>query len=275
MNRELPTISVIVSTYNRPGALRRTLEGLALNRVQPLEVIVGDDGSTEETRRLVDEMREDFPCPLRYVWQEDKGFRLAEIRNKTVAMARGEYIVQIDGDVIPDRNFVADHQRIARRGFFVRGTRVELTPEYTARLEKDSGESLRLPGLMSGHVSGNRIKSLRLGLPGRIYSSHYRRGGTGMGANMAYWRSDFMDINGYDESFKEWGCEDTDLMERLLMNGVGSFKTFHIARCYHMVHREKPIQPETRNARILAEHLEKGITRIENGVDKWTENTAD
>ena len=65
----------------------------------PDEVIVGDDGSTSETKDLIESFKKDFPVPLIHLWQEDKGFRLAMMRNKSVAAATGDYIIEIDGDI--------------------------------------------------------------------------------------------------------------------------------------------------------------------------------
>ena len=91
-------LSVIVTTYNRPHALKRVLEGLFCQTRLPREILVADDGSTEETRDLVDGCRADSPVPLVHVWQADKGFRLSRIRNKGILKATGEYLVILDGD---------------------------------------------------------------------------------------------------------------------------------------------------------------------------------
>ncbi len=59
--------TLIISTYNRPDALAVCLDSVRKLAVYPDEVIVGDDGSTEETRRLVEEFQKDFPVPLKYI----------------------------------------------------------------------------------------------------------------------------------------------------------------------------------------------------------------
>ena len=85
--------SLIISTYNRPDALEVCLKSVAMLNPLPDEVIVGDDGSREETETLVSRFCKDFPVPLKYIRQEDEGFRLAMIRNKCVAAATGDYII--------------------------------------------------------------------------------------------------------------------------------------------------------------------------------------
>ena len=60
----------------------------------PDEVIVADDGSTQETHELVEQMAAGFPCPLHHAWHEDEGFRLAAIRNKAVrGFCTGDYLI--------------------------------------------------------------------------------------------------------------------------------------------------------------------------------------
>jgi glycosyltransferase involved in cell wall biosynthesis len=264
-----PSVSLIISTYNRPDALRLVLESVRRQTLTPMDVVVCDDGSRDDTRALVEKLRDSgFPGRLVHVWHEDRGFRLAEIRNKGVAECRGEYIVQIDGDMMLDRHFVEDHARLARKGFYIKGTRIMLNESYTRRLERRGRLPMFLPGLLSRGIAKNRIKSLRLPWLGFKKTPTYRTKGTGIGANMSFWREDFMKVNGYDESFTGWGCEDTDLMDRLERMGVRTFKTFHLAKAYHLYH------PESKNPRLeeanrkLREKIESGEIRCSNGIDK-------
>lgn len=66
-------------------------------------------------KRTYKNFAKDFPCPILHAWQEDKGFRLAESRNNALRMAHGDYIVFIDGDIIMERHFIADHERLAEK----------------------------------------------------------------------------------------------------------------------------------------------------------------
>lgn len=56
------------------------------------------------------------------------------------------------------------------------------------------------------------------------------------GCNLAVWRSDFERINGFDEHFVGWGCEDDDLAQRLRASGVQIVSIVRQARLYHMWH---------------------------------------
>ena len=63
--------SVIVTTYNRPDALTKVLEGLARQTRLPGEVIVADDGSGEATRSCIQHLQSSVPYPLQHVWHAD------------------------------------------------------------------------------------------------------------------------------------------------------------------------------------------------------------
>ena len=96
----MPDISVIVSTYNRPDALCATLRSLAHQTDSSFEIVVADDGSGPTTRDVVEAWKPRTAIPLQHVWQEDRGFRLAEIRNRAIAASAGNYLIFIDGDCI-------------------------------------------------------------------------------------------------------------------------------------------------------------------------------
>lgn len=123
--------SLIISTYNRPDALRLCLLSVKNQTVMPDEVIIGDDGSRRETADLIKEFSRDFPVPLKHIWHEDKGFRLAMMRNKSVAATTGDYIIEIDGDLILHHKFVEDHIRFAQKGCYLKGGRTNLGRKLT------------------------------------------------------------------------------------------------------------------------------------------------
>ena len=109
-------VSLLISTYNWKEALSLCLYSAFAQTVKPAEILIADDGSREDTRQLIDEMRAKTDIPIVHVWHEDKGFRLSAIRNRSIEKAKGDYIIQIDGDIILDRHFIADHLELAEKG---------------------------------------------------------------------------------------------------------------------------------------------------------------
>lgn len=81
-------VSLLISTYNWKEALSLCLYSVFAQTVKPAEILIADDGSREDTRQLIDEMREKTDIPIVHVWHEDKGFRLSAIRNRSIEKRR-------------------------------------------------------------------------------------------------------------------------------------------------------------------------------------------
>ncbi len=88
----MPRVSVIIPTYNCARFLVRTIDSVLRQTYQDFEVIVVDDGSTDETQELMAR----FGDPVHYVYQENQGASAA--RNVAVSRARGEFIAYLDAD---------------------------------------------------------------------------------------------------------------------------------------------------------------------------------
>src|SRR6056297_132832 len=89
-------ISVIISTYNSPDWLEKTLWGYFVQSYKKFEVIIADDGSTSETRQLIDCISEQSDFTIKHVWQKDEGFRKCRILNKAILETESEYLVFTD-----------------------------------------------------------------------------------------------------------------------------------------------------------------------------------
>lgn len=88
-----PTISVIIPLYNKEREIEGTIRSVLAQRLQPLEIVVVDDGSTDHSAALV----EAIPSPLiRLVRQPNAGECAA--RNRAIAESRGELLALLDAD---------------------------------------------------------------------------------------------------------------------------------------------------------------------------------
>lgn len=114
-------VSLIVTTYNWPAALHLTLASAARQTLMPAEIVIADDGSGAPTRQLVEEWSERMPCPVKHIWQDDQGYRLARSRNRAIAASVGDYVVLVDGDMILHPRFIEDHAACARPDCFIQG----------------------------------------------------------------------------------------------------------------------------------------------------------
>jgi glycosyltransferase involved in cell wall biosynthesis len=217
-------ISIIVTTYEREDALDAVLRALAAQRDRRFEVVVADDGSGPGTAALVERWRPRFGVPLSHVWQQHHGFRAAEIRNRALLAAHGNYCVFLDGDCIVRPDFVAQHRHLAEAGWFVTGNRVLLTEALTVAVLRDGlqPEHWSLSDWIAWRSRGgvNRLAAL-LNLPlGPLRKAESGKWQGARSCNLAVWRADLDRVDGFDASFCGWGREDSDLLVRMLHAGV-------------------------------------------------------
>jgi glycosyltransferase involved in cell wall biosynthesis len=97
------TIGVIISTYNNPAWLEKTLWGYMCQLRAADEIIIADDGSKPEARNMV--MRYENKLPIKYVWHEDKGFRKTKILNEALKVAESDYLIFTDHFTAETKNF--------------------------------------------------------------------------------------------------------------------------------------------------------------------------
>jgi glycosyltransferase involved in cell wall biosynthesis len=263
-------ISIIVTAYNRADAFGAALSALARQSDRGFEVIVADDGSGPSVSAVVDHWRSRLGVPLSHVWQLDRGFRAAEIRNRAILASRGEYCIFLDGDCIARPGFVAMHRRLAEPGWFVTGNRVLLSPATTDTVLRDHAapETWEAAQWMRLRLSGgvNRLAAV-LDIPlGPLRKLPARRWRGARSCNLAVWRSDLDRVDGFDSSFSGWGREDSDLLIRLLHSGVrrkdGRFATGVI----HLWHPEADRTRLPANDALLQAALHTRRTRAQCGL---------
>jgi glycosyltransferase involved in cell wall biosynthesis len=256
-------LTLVVTTYNRRDALALVLASTLSQERPPDELVVADDGSTPDTAEAVAVFAARAPFAVRHAWQEDLGFRAAASRNRAFAAASGDYLVMVDGDILLHPAFLADHQRAARPGRFVQGSRVLLSQAATAAAL--AGGRVRFGPCAPG--VRNRLNAVHSRLLSRL-ASH---AGTDVfrvrSANLACWRSDVLAVNGFDEDFVGWGREDSDFVARLQHSGLARLHLKFAAIGYHLWHPEASRQALPQNQRILEETLATRRIRCAHGID--------
>jgi glycosyltransferase involved in cell wall biosynthesis len=261
------TSSLIIATYNWPQALECCLLSVMRQKRLPGEVIIADDGSTKETTELIQSFQRKFPVSLKHIWHEDEGFRLGAIRNKAMAAASGQYLIQIDGDIVMHPLFVSDHLVAARHAHFIGGSRVLLGEQLSANVIQTKNLDIPLFG------SGVKNKLNGLHAPAIARAIEFFKKEIGLynmrGCNMSFWRKDIIAINGYNENISGWGREDTELAIRLYNLGIKRvfFKLQGIA--YHLFHKEYDRSSLLANDEILNATIANKLTHCENGISKY------
>lgn len=268
----MPHISVILSTYNRPDALEMVLHSLAAQTYMDFEVIIADDGSGEDTRLVIERFRSQSPFKVEQVWHEDEGFRAGTIRNKAVAASQGKYLVFLDGDCMVFPDFLAEHARLNEPDRFTTGNRILLNRSFT---EKVLSRQLNLSlwtffDWIMARLKGqtNRLLPL-LRLPlGFLRKLTPRKWNGVKTCNLGVWRQDFLDVNGFDESYHGWGYEDSDLVIRIMNKGVFRLEGRFAIPVIHLWHPLNHSPSTKENLQRLHNVMKSKTTRVDNGVQR-------
>ena len=217
-------ISVIVTTYNRPDALDAVLRALSHQTDRGFEIVVADDGSGPETAVVIENWTTRLPVPLKHVWQQNRGFRGAESRNRGIGASSGRYCIFLDGDCLARADFIATHRRLAEPGWFVAGNRILLSRGLTEAVlaQRLEAETWDFAAFVRERLRGgiNRLLpalQLPLGPLRRLYDHAWEGAKT---CNLAVARSDLDRIDGFDTYYAGWGLEDSDLVVRLFHASV-------------------------------------------------------
>ena len=234
--------AVVVTTYNRPDALEAVLAGFSDQSVIDFELLIADDGSGDETRKLVADFATRSRFPVHHVWQEDRGFRAGAARNRALTQTRAEYVIFSDGDCVPPPFFVERHRALAEHSHFLSGNRILLSRSYTAQLLAQRVPIHRIPTLrwllawMRQDV--NRALPLMRLPDSALRKRHAQRWHGVKTCNFSAWRRDLVRVNGFDERYSGWGLEDSDLVIRLLHAGVRHKSARFAAPVFHLWHPE-------------------------------------
>lgn len=266
-------ISVIVSTYNRPDALFCVLNSLNEQASLVFDVVIADDGSSSETKELIAKFENISNLKIQHIWQEDDGFRAAQIRNKAAAKSKGDYLIFLDGDCVVFPDFIGKHMQLAENGYFVRGSRVMMSETYT----QEFIDNIQAPSKLKFHDllmlwKADKIKRIfpLVRLPfGWLRKLKKKKWYGVKTCNLGMWRKDFMVINGFDEEYIGWGHEDADLAIRLINNHVYRKEGVNAVSVLHLWHSLNDRSHLEDNEKRLKERLGSNTTRIVNGVSQY------
>jgi glycosyltransferase involved in cell wall biosynthesis len=232
--------------------------------------VIADDGSTPETADLVHSFKSTSPFPIQQVWQSDKGFQAARIRNKAIEVASGSYIIFIDGDCVPRPDFIAQHRRLAQAGYFVSGNRILLSASYTKDFLREAPSivcwslwdyaMLRLQGKINRCLPA---LSLPLGFLRRLRPARWSGAKT---CNLAVWKADLISVNGFDESYSGWGYEDSDLILRLIHQHIKNKSGRFATAVLHLWHPESNRVREPLNLERLEAVKSSRVTLAQKGL---------
>ena len=266
-------LSVVVATYRSPEWLEKVLWGYLAQTHRDFEVLIADDGSTDETAQVI-ARHADEGVPIRHVWQRDDGFRKSRILNKAIVAAEADYLVFTDGDLIPRGDFLAVHAGLAARGRFLSGGCVRLPMEVSrivTRADVLEGRVFSLRWIRA-HGGGASRGWTKLAVPSFAAAAADRlttTRPTWNGGNASGWRRDLIAVNGFDERMG-YGGQDRELGRRLENAGVRGYGVRYRALCVHLDHGRGYADSESirRNREIRRRTRSERLTWTPFGIEK-------
>jgi glycosyltransferase involved in cell wall biosynthesis len=237
------SVSVIIPVFNRFDFLRRALLCLAHQSHIANEVIVTDDGSSEDILALLKSFPTDFPFTLKYIRQENKGFRLSKIRNNGARVSSGDWLIFLDQDIIYTHGFIKTFVDAFQQDRFLVSWEVRLTREQTENLTDD----MLIKGDYRALIQPKQVYDIGRQFRKDLFYVVCKKvrvrpiGPKLRGGLFAVSRANYLKVNGFDESYEGWGNEDDDLGRRLDAAGVTGKNPFlkeYPLHMWHEPHRE-------------------------------------
>ena len=258
-------VSLIITTYNWPESLFLVLKSIENQTIVPEEVVIADDGSTVETKEVITKFQKDSELNIIHSWQEDNGFRAAKSRNKAIAKSYGDYIILIDGDIILHPRFIQDHVNNAKVGYFIQGSRVLLTQAITEKIiiSKRISFSFFSKGLNS------RKNTIHSNFLSKIFSTNKNSLRGTRCCNIAFFKQDCININGFNNEFEGWGREDSEFVVRLFNAGFNRKNVRFNAIQYHLWHKESDRTSLDYNNQLLQNSIENKLKVCKKGINKY------
>ena len=259
-------VSLVVTTFNWPGALAVTLKSVLSQARPPEEIVIADDGSDSKTADMIREVLGTSGLKWSHIRHDHKEVRQSRIKNLAVSHSGYPYLIFVDQDVVLHPSFVADHLSVAEEGAFLQGKRSLLSECHTKEIIKNG--TFRTPSFWTKGLK-NRKNTLRLPSIGKRMARLKNFETSLRGCNLSMFRSDFLKVDGFDETFDgTWGREDSDICYRLFHAGVKIKFLWFMAVQYHLYHGSTPNWDKTRLDHELRQNLNERRVKALKGLSK-------
>jgi glycosyltransferase involved in cell wall biosynthesis len=204
-------ISVVIPAYNAEKTIARCVQEILNSCSQPTEIIVVDDGSSDNTEKVLQE----FSCRIKIIRQKNQG--PAAARNTGAKAASGEVIVFTDSDTIPEADWLSE----IRKAF------TDKTIKAAAGCYNIANSNSKLSQVIQQELEQRYMR----------YKNFIKFGGT---YNLAVSKNEFNKVDGFDTSYTAASGEDNDFCYKLLKNKV-KIKFLPKAKVKHF-HTESPVK---------------------------------
>lgn len=161
----MPLVSVIIPTYNRSALVKEAVESVLAQTLGDLEVLVVDDGSTDNTRKTIEAIANKR---VRYFYKENGGVSTA--RNLGLKNAAGEYVAFLDSDDLWEPDYLNTMISAIKKNEKYGAAYTTLHQYYTDGREK---KKYRAKHCVSGKITCNFFNVIFVFLPALIVRNKF------------------------------------------------------------------------------------------------------
>lgn len=239
-------ISVIISVYKNTAALEVVLKELQQQTILPDEIIISEDGDSQIMKEFIDSLHTSIE--ITHLTQEDIGWRKNKALNRSIVAAKGDYLIFIDGDVVPHKRFIEGHLYCSKPKRVCAGKRAELGPKYSQLVLENK---LSINDIADNYfkkiipLHKDNIRHYEDGIyirpNGFLYNNIVQKKKISylIGCNFSCYKEDILSINGFDEDYTLPSVgEDVDINWRFRRSGIEVISCRNIANVYHLWHKK-------------------------------------
>ncbi|GIW21659.1 MAG: hypothetical protein KatS3mg068_0666 [Candidatus Sericytochromatia bacterium] len=231
-----PYVSIIIPTYNRANNLKFCLNSLTYQNFKDFEVIISDDGSTDNTEEIVESFRDKLN--LRYIYLgKNRGFRAARTRNFGLKRSRGEIIIFLDSDIVVPKTYIEEHIKAHQKYNEI------IVNSFVYRMKYYFEEDLGIePEIFIKKHKDKLNDDIKYEF--NIFDKEPIEEGYFLDSNSMSIKAKHIISEGFDASFVGWGHEDTELGYRFIQKGFRFLFIKNNCESYHIYHPISPTKDE-------------------------------
>ena len=240
-------VSIIIAVYKDIESLNLIIEALKTQTYKNFEVIVAEDNNSKEMKEYVASIE---GLEVKHTFQEDIGVRKSRSQNNGILESSGEYLIFLDGDIIPYSTFVEGHVALAKEGVVLAGRRVNLNEKLSKEFRKGSLKPYTLERyyfILGFDLMFDRNARFEQGVyvsPNSfVYKkiiSKRKRNTSLIGCNFSCFKQDMITINGFDESYGSSSLpDDMDLDWRFRAYGLKLKSSKNVTNTFHLYHKKQ------------------------------------
>ena len=254
-------ISLIISVYNRYDFLYLVLKSIEKQSFKNFEVIIAEDCEKIE---MIKKWEKEFSFIIRYISQEDIGFRKCKILNEALKMTK-ENIVIIDGDCLLHYKFLENYNKYFQKGYdVIFGRRCEMSKSLTEKLLKEKRCKIKLRELIYPY---SKAWTECIYFP--LITKTKKRDLKLLGSNMGFTKEIIYKINGFNEEYQSPGVgEDSDLEWRFKKVNAKYVALKNTVIEYHLWHSTIGKYDVENNFKIMNENIKKEEWYCIKGIKK-------